>query len=472
MVTPDVTSQLLPLERAIFDLVIFDEASQMPVEYAVPSLFRAKTVLVSGDDKQMPPSTFFSGRLQSDETEWTDEEPLDDSANEQERNLQEQAWNRRELKDCPDLLNLGLAALPKTTLQIHYRSEYRELISYSNAAFYRNQLGVPVRHPDETVRKNKPIEYIAVNGIYGDQQNADEARKVVETVAELWLPSERTVPSVGVVTFNLRQADLIEELLEERAEADEAFRAAYRRELDRKDGGEDMSFFVKNVENVQGDERDYIVFSTTFGRTKVGAFRRNFGALGQAGGERRLNVAVTRARRKVIIIGSMPIGEISDMLRTRRRPEVPRDYLQAYLHYASLVSAGHLEESRGLLERISASGPTAVVEDEPLDGFKESVARFIRELGHDPIPTGNDPVLGVDFSIRDPQTGMFGIGIECDPPEHRLIRRARSREIWRRSILSRVYPVLQQISAYAWYHEPDIERKRLRQSIHHAVSSP
>lgn len=472
MMTPDVASQLLPLEKAIFDLVIFDEASQMPVEYAISSLFRARTVLVSGDEKQMPPSTFFSGRLESDETEWTDEEPMDDSASEQERSIQEQAWNRREVKDCPDLLHLGLAALPKTTLQIHYRSEYRELISYSNAAFYRNELGVPVRHPDETVRKNKPIEYIGVNGIYGDQQNPDEARRVVEILAELWSPAKRAVPSVGVVTFNLRQADLIEEQLEERAVADEAFRAAYRRELDRKDDGEDMSFFVKNVENVQGDERDYIIFSTTFGRTKVGAFRRNFGALGQVGGERRLNVAVTRARRKVIIVGSMPIEEISDMLRTRRRPEVPRDYLQAYLHYASLVSTGHLEESRALVERLSAPGKIAEAKHEPLDGFGDSVARFIRELGYEPILTGNDPVLGVDFSIRNPQTGLFGIGIECDPPEHRLIRRARSREIWRRSILSRVYPALQQVSAYAWYHEPDIERERLRQSIHHAVSRP
>ena len=345
MMTPDVASQLLPLEKATFDIVIFDEASQMPVEYAIPSLFRARTVLVSGDDKQMPPSSFFSGRLESDETERTDEESPDDSASQQERNLQEQAWNRREVKDCPDLLHLGLAALPKTTLQIHYRSEYRELISYSNAAFYRNELGVPARHPDDTVRKKKPLEYIAVNGTYIDQQNPDEARKVIETVAELWSRSKKSVPSVGVVTFNLRQADLIEELLEERAETDEAFRASYRRELDRKDGGEDMSFFVKNVENVQGDERDYIVFSTTFGRTKVGAFRRNFGALGQAGGERRLNVAVTRARRKVIIIGSMPIGEISDMLRT---PSAGRSAARLPSSLPALCFAGVRGTSRGV----------------------------------------------------------------------------------------------------------------------------
>ena len=122
--------------------------------------------------------------------------------------------------------------------------------------------------------------------------------------------------------------------------------------MDRKDQGEDMSLFVKNVENVQGDERDFIIFSTTFGRNDSGQFRRNFGALGHAGGERRLNVAVTRARRKVIVIGSMPIQEISDMLSTRRQPQVPRDYLQAYLHYAKLMSDGQLDEAKRLADRL------------------------------------------------------------------------------------------------------------------------
>ena len=197
LMTPEVASQLLPLEKSLFDVVIFDEASQMPVEFAIPSLYRAQMVVVSGDDKQMPPSSFFSSRLESDEPDWAEEEPLDDSASEQERTLQEQTWNRRELKDCPDVLSLGLAVLPKTTLQIHYRSEYRELIGFSNAAFYRNELGVPVRHPDDAVRKDKPIEYLEVNGVYGNQQNLDEARKVVEVLAELWRRTERRGPRSG-----------------------------------------------------------------------------------------------------------------------------------------------------------------------------------------------------------------------------------------------------------------------------------
>src|SRR5262249_38239442 len=146
--------------------------------------------------------------------------------------------------------------------------------------------------------------------------------------------------SVGVVTFNRKQADLIEEVLEDRAVDDARFRNALAAERDRKERGEDMGFFVKNVENVQGDERDIIIFSSTFGKNAQGTFRRNFGVLGQAGGERRLNVAVTRAREKVILITSMPLNEISDLLTTTRPADSPRDYLQAYFEYARAMSSG------------------------------------------------------------------------------------------------------------------------------------
>ena len=306
-------------------------------------------VVVSGDDKQMPPSSFFSSRIESDEPDWAEDEPLDDSASEQERTLQEQTWNRRELKDCPDVLSLGLAVLPKTTLQIHYRSEYRELIGFSNAAFYRNELGVPVRHPDDAVRKDKPIEYLEVNGTYGNQQNLDEARRVVEVLADLWRKDgrEEALGRDRDVQHEASGADRGIAPTARRYGPERSGRPSSRRWIARTNG-EDMSLFVKNVENVQGDERDFIIFSTTFGRNSAGQFRRNFGALGQAGGERRLNVAVTRARRKVIVIGSMPIEEISDMLGTRRQPQVPRDYLQAYLQYAKLMSDGHLDEARRL----------------------------------------------------------------------------------------------------------------------------
>uniref|UniRef100_UPI003F50694D DEAD/DEAH box helicase n=1 Tax=Caballeronia sp. LjRoot34 TaxID=3342325 RepID=UPI003F50694D len=334
LMNPDVASRVLPLKSNLFDSVVYDEASQMPVEFALPTLFRGSVSIVSGDEKQMPPTTFFSSRAESDETEFFDGEQPEEDATQEERELFEDTWNRREIKDCPDLLQLARTALPISSLQIHYRSAYRELISYSNAAFYENNLSVPVRHPDATVREVKPIELIQVNGLYEQQTNPTEAKRVVEYLAKLWQRPFAERPSVGVVTFNRKQADLIEEELALRAEEDADFRDAYLEERDRVEGGEDMGTFVKNVENVQGDERDVIVFSTTFGRNSQGTFRRHFGVLGQKGGERRLNVAVTRARKKVVLVTSMPIRDISDMLSTQRKPAIPRDYLQGYMEYA------------------------------------------------------------------------------------------------------------------------------------------
>ena len=241
----------------------------------------------------MPPTAFFSSRVESDEAELFDGEAPDEDADEEQREAYEDTWNRREIKDCPDLLQLARNALPSTTLQIHYRSAYRELIGFSNASFYGNRLSVPVRHPQANILRIKPLELIQVNGLYQNQSNEREAERVVDYLAELWRQPYAARPSVGVVTFNRKQADLIEERLELRAEQDETFRAAYSEERERSEDGEDMGVFVKNVENVQGDERDVIVFSSTFGRNGQGSFRRNFGVLGQTGGERRLNVAVT-----------------------------------------------------------------------------------------------------------------------------------------------------------------------------------
>jgi primosomal replication protein N'' len=313
----------------------------------LPTLFRSKVVVVSGDDKQMPPTSFFSSKVESDEAALFDGEEPEDDATEEERDAYTETWNRREIKDCPDLLHLARVALPTRLLQIHYRSAYRELIAFSNASFYGNRLSVPVRHPDDVVRKIKPIEVCRSDGLYKNQSNLKEATDVVGYLAKMW--SVSSPPSVGVVTFNRKQADLIEEVIENKAENDRGFRDALMRERERTEDGEDMSFFVKNVENVQGDERDVVVFSTTFGRNEHGTFRRNFGVLGQAGGERRLNVAVTRARKKIVLMTSMPVAEISNMPATRRQPAVPRDYLQAYLEYASTVSDGAADSGRALL---------------------------------------------------------------------------------------------------------------------------
>jgi len=455
---------------SVFDSVIFDEASQMPVEYALPSLFRSKIVIVSGDEKQMPPTSFFASKVENDEAAIFDGEEPEEAATEEERDAFTETWNRREIKDCPDLLQLARSALPTRTLQVHYRSKYRELISFSNASFYGNGLSVPVRHPDETIRKVKPIEVIRSDGIYKSQTNPKEATDVVEYLSELW--EDPSPPSVGVVTFNRKQADVIEDALEERAENDESFREALMRERERVEGGEDIGFFVKNVENVQGDERDIIVFSTTFGRNEHRVFRKSFGALGQAGGERRLNVAVTRAREKIVIVTSMPVSEISDLLTRRSGPRVPRDYLQGYLEYARTVSDGSLESGNILLDRLMTEKRSEQNggnhED---DGFTKSVEEFLKAQGWNPAKARDGGAFSLDFAITDPRTERYAIGVECDAPRHRLLQKARAREVWRPKVLGRAVPHVHRVSSYAWIHSGEAERQRLKAAVDNALNS-
>ena len=468
LMTPDVASRVLQPRAGLFDTVIFDEASQMPVEYALPSLFRSKLVVVSGDEKQMPPTSFFASKVENDEAAIFDGEEPEEGATEEEREAFAETWNRREIKDCPDLLQLARSVLRTRTLQVHYRSKYRELISFSNASFYANGLSVPVRHPEETIRKLKPIEVVRSEGTYKSQTNQKEAADVVEDLSELW--DDPSPPSIGVVTFNRKQADAIEDALEDRAENDEAFRDALMRERERTENGEDMGFFVKNVENVQGDERDVIVFSTTFGRNEHGTFRKSFGALGHAGGERRLNVAVTRAREKVVIVTSMPISEISDLLTRRSGPRVPRDYLQGYLEYARTVSDGLGQSGKTLLERMVTEQHAHHEEgNHEDDGFTKSVEAFLEANGWKPSRARDGGAFSIDFAVTDPRTGLYAIGVECDAPRHRLLERARAREIWRPKVLGRAVPYVHRVSSYAWTHAGDAERLRLKNAVENAL---
>ncbi len=472
LMNPDVASRLLPLRGSIFDTVIYDEASQMPVEFALPSLFRGRSFVVSGDEKQMPPTSFFSSRIENDEADVLDDE-IDEGGSQEMLDERKDTWNRREIKDCPDLLQLAKSNVPTEILQVHYRSRFRELIAFSNAAFYDGRLHVPCRHPDNEIQRAKPLELVRVDGIYADQTNLREAEEVVEQLSRLWAGPASTRKTVGVVTFNRKQADLIESTLEERAELDSFFREAYSQERERSEDGEDVGFFVKNVENVQGDERDIIIFSSTFGRNAQGTFRRSFGVLGQVGGERRLNVAISRAKEKVILVTSMPIAEISDLLSTRRVADSPRDFLQAYFEYARSMTAGEFENARALLGRLSVqqrtSGPKRRTGD---DGVKAAVRKFlVEELQLLVEQFSEADAFAIDFAVTDQRTGTFGFGIEIDAPRDPLLERARAREIWRPQVLGRAVPSIHRVSSHGWYHDPDIERQRLRAAARLALGT-
>ena len=467
MMTPDVVSQLLPRTANLFDIVIFDEASQLLVEYAIPSMFRASRAVVSGDDKQMPPTSFFSSRG-ADEEEELEMSSLEDNASDEERDILEEQWNRREIKDCPDLLALAAGCFPATTLKIHYRSKYRELIAFSNFAFYKGELSVPAKHPEQEVLRARPIKLVRVDGVYQAQTNPEEAQQIVEELARLWSQSEP--PSTCVVTFNKKQADLVYEAIEERAASDQAFLNAYNAEKVRTQDGEDMGFIVRNVENIQGDERDVVIFSTTVGRNAQGAFRRTFGALGQRGGERRLNVAVTRARIQVILVTSMPISDVSDMLSSGRAPSKPRDFLQAYLDYSSKVSEGDLKMAQLSTTRLHTRSGTSNLSVNR-DGFVEIVENYIRSLGLKVFRGEPGDTFGVDLSVESKSKGHFAIAIECDSPvdEAGHLSTARARDVWRPKILKRAIPFVHRVSSHGWYHDNTCERERLKQAVQRAL---
>lgn len=472
LMNPETASRLLPLTAGLFDAVIFDEASQLLVEYALPTLFRAKRAIVSGDEKQMPPPNFFASRAENDDA-YNDDEEIDDTLPQAERDRIEESLNRREIKDCPDLLNLASSVLPSRSLQIHYRSEFRELIAFSNSAFYSGTLSIPSKHPANVVKTVRPIEVINVNSVYDKQVNRGEALKVAEVLKGLWLMSPGKRPTVGVVTFNLKQAALIEEVLEDLAARDDYFKRVFEEESKRTEDGEDLGFFVKNLENVQGDERDIIIFSTTFGYDPTGSFRRNFGKLGQDGGERRLNVAITRAKRKVILVTSLPTEKISEYLRHNGNPNIPRDYVQAYMDYAQKVSNGSLTEAERSLGRLAASDDArARLEAKVEDPFIADVASYIRGLGYELVmreKEAND-AFDIDIAVENPKTGLFGIGIECDGPQHRLLASAKHRELWRQTVLSRSIPRIHRISSREWYQKNEREKQLLREAISQAFA--
>lgn len=290
LASPETVSAVFPLTKGLFDLVIFDEASQCYAEYGIPAIYRAKQTVVVGDGKQLTPYDLYRVRYEGE--------------NEEERAALE----------VESLLDLAGQFLPETLLQGHYRSRSLDLIDFSNQHFYKNKLQL-LPHFEDINRSEPAIQFIKVEGVWENNRNLIEAEKVVELLQELGL----TYPehSIGVVTFNLPQQQLIESLL-----AQPLFSS--------------HSLFIKNIENVQGDERDIILFSVGYAPDARGKLRAQFGSLNGLGGENRLNVAVTRAREKVYVVTSILPEElkVEDALH-----EGPR-LLKAYLQYALNVSEG------------------------------------------------------------------------------------------------------------------------------------
>jgi AAA domain len=295
LASPESVSAIFQMKES-FDLVIFDEASQCFAEQGIPALYRGKQAVIAGDSKQLRPGDFYQVRWQEDS-----EDPD---------------------TEIDSLLELANRYLLSVHLQGHYRSKSWELIDFSNRYFYEGKLQlVPDMH---TANKPEPvIEYIKVDGAWEDNTNQLEAAKVMELIVAL--SQSHPGKDVGVITFNAPQQTLILDLLEEKsAEIGKPMPAA---------------LFVKNIENVQGDERDIIIFSIAYAPDKKGKVAAQFGSLNALGGENRLNVAVSRAREKVIIVTSI----LPEQLAVEETKNIGPKLLKAYLQFSLGVSKGEFK---------------------------------------------------------------------------------------------------------------------------------
>jgi hypothetical protein len=345
MASPETVAQVFP-RRPLFDVVIFDEASQCRLEEALPVLVRASRALIAGDPHQLPPTRFFeSGFVRSG-----DDEDEDDAT--------EQSLFEAHQSQVEDLLTAALnLSVRQCYLDVHYRSRAAELIAFSNQHFYARRL-VPIPTPPAVTRDGGPAVVLhRADGTYEGRRNPAEADAVVAIVRELL--AREVPPSVGVACLNLPQRDLIVERLDAAAEADATFAKQLAAARARSGGGASDGLFVKNLENVQGEERDEIIISTTYGPEPGGKFHRRFGPLGMPGGGRRLNVLVTRARDKVHLVTSIPA------VAYRSLPPVPDGeqaggawLLFAYLKFAEeLARAATPEANQAAANAASLDAP-------------------------------------------------------------------------------------------------------------------
>lgn len=419
MMGPLSVAQYLEQGTVKFDLVVMDEASQLKPEEALGAIARGSQLVVVGDPKQLPPTSFFDRMLDSGDDEEEDEAPAATSGMESILDI------------CQQLFT------PVRSLRWHYRSHHESLIEFSNHYFYKNLIVFPSPYAK---KPGLGVKYRYVKGgSYKDRKNVPEAQRVVDAVLDHMI--RRSDESLGVVTLNLSQRELIEELLDRklRTFAEGAdFLGRWEKE--------GWPFFIKNLENVQGDERDVIFISTTFGKAPgTDKVRQNFGPISRPDGWRRLNVLFTRSRRRIELFTSMVPEDIIVDERTPLGTKALRDYL--------------FFAKQGVLVK------TDEAERDPDSDFEVAVANVVTSLGYEVKPQLGVAGFFIDMAVRNPdRPGEYLAGIECDGATYHSGFSVRDRDRIRQEILeslgwkNRIY----RIWSTDWFFNPRKEIERLR----------
>lgn len=435
LLSPETVSEILPLKEQMFDIVIFDEASQMYVENAIPTIFRGKQVIIAGDDKQLRPNGTFANRYVEE-----DEEYEQDSL----AALEEES-----------LLDLAKINYNGVHLNYHYRSSSEELINFSNYAFYEGRLKISP-NVNTVTEYGMPIERIMVEGKWINRANIEEAEMVVNIV-EKTLKERKNNETLGIITFNINQKTAIEDMLEKRARDNKEFRAAYVKEIDRTEQNEDVSLFVKNIENVQGDERDIIIFSVAYGKNENGRISVNFGSLSQDGGENRLNVAISRAKKKIYAVTSIEPEE----LQVENTKNIGPKMFKKYLQYVRAVSNGDKAEAENILASVLDTKLKNKEDNHHDSDFEAEVHEALVKKGYEVHTQVGVSGYKIDLAIYDTTKSKYILGIECDGATYHSSKSARERDIHRQRYLESRGWKIARIWSYNWWSNPKGEIERI-----------
>ncbi|MBR1422909.1 MAG: DUF3320 domain-containing protein [Ruminococcus sp.] len=415
LMSPISVAQYIDPAFPKFDLVIFDEASQLPTSEAVGTIARADNAIIVGDPKQLPPTTFFK-------TETVDEENI-------------------EQEDLESLLDDCLAlSMPQEYLKWHYRSKHESLIAFSNNMYYDSKL-YTFPSPEEMVSQ---VKLVQLEGYYdkgSSKQNKAEAEAVVQEIMRRLRDEKLRNDSIGVVTFSLAQQTLIQDMLEDEFAADS--------DIAEFDANSKEPVFIKNLENVQGDERDVILFSIGYGPDKDGKVSMNFGPINRDGGWRRLNVAVTRSKKEMIIYSVLRPEQI-DLSRTHSQGA---EGLKAFLEFAQRgrnISSAERSESSA-------------------DTLTHEIADRIRELGYECSCSIGTSEYKVDIGIIDPENSeRYMLGIMLDGTNCKKAPSSKDRFVSQPSVLEGLGWRLLRVWTLDWFDDPERVMIQIKEAIANA----
>jgi very-short-patch-repair endonuclease len=420
MMSPLSVAGFLPPGAVEFDLVVFDEASQVKPVDALGAIARGRQLVVVGDSKQLPPTSFFDSLTGSGEE--ADEENV--------------------TADIPSILELCKARrMPERMLRWHYRSRHQSLIAASNHLFYEDKL---VIFPSPGGQQQLGLVYHHLPATYYERGSTRTNPLEARAVAEAVLHHARTTPrlTLGVVAFSTAQRQAIQDALETLRKQHPETEAFFNRHAHE-------PFFVKNLENVQGDERDVMFISIGYGHTKDGHLTMSFGPLNGEGGERRLNVLITRAKQRCEIFTNLTAADL-DLSRTRAQGVAA---LKTFLDFAQHGRLNHHEEAGRAVE----------------SPFEEAVYRALTARGYQVRPQVGSQGFYIDLAVVDPgQPGHYVLGIECDGAMYHAARSARDRDRLRQQVLEAVGWRLHRIWSIDWFRDPERETARAVQAIEEA----